>query len=476
MSKFYKVANCREEVCLFPTPILRMKTWLRPYMVIAFLIFLFAIPVYAQDDLPLYDLPDSFTYQAFSSNSLVALSNGRVAVANMLTDSVSLVDVRLNELIVEIPVGDDPRSVDVTPDGSRLLVTNRGNDSLFVIDIESQAVIATHFVGAQPYAVITDNNESAYVSLQGDSSVIEIAIATGEILSKIPTPTTPTGLSLWADFLYVTHFHTGQISLVYLPSSEVVRTISTGINIGLSPFVYVDHRNGLAYVPQTITYPNSTNPTFDRTMRPRVVVIDLAQMRVLRDQTLWLDIADQPVNMPFSVALNVAQGRLFVLNAGSNDLSVIDLNTGLALWHTQMDGNPRGIISSSDGITLYVYHAVDTTLSIIETRFYSVDDTIPVSADMPDLGTQLGADLFHSATDMRVSGTPYLSCAGCHFDGLTDGREWYGLETPTINSIPGDFDINSHIVTVTYGVGFDVISAFEQQALVDYMLSLHETD
>jgi len=452
------------------------KTWLRPYRLFVIMLFLLTIPSFAQDDLPLYDLPDSFTYSAFSSNSLVALSGGRVAVTNMLTDSVSLVDVRLNEVIVEIPVGDDPRSVDVTPDGSRLLVTNHRDDSLFVIDIEAQEVIATHFVGAQPYGVITDNNETAYISLQGDDAVIEIDITTGEILQIIPTPATPTGLAIWGDFLYVTHFHSGQVSLIYLPVGDVVRTITTGINTGLSPFIYVDHRNGVAYVPQTITYPDSNNPTFDRTLRPRVVVIDLAQMRVLRDQTLWLDIADRPVNMPFSVALNVAQGRLFVLNAGSDDLSVIDLNTGLALWNTELSGNPRGVVLASDGTALYVQHAVDTALSILETQFYSVEDTIPTSGDMPDLAIQIGAELFHTSTDERVSGSPYLSCAGCHFDGEADRYRWYGADTPALDSVSDEFDINWHIATYTYGDGFDDVSTYERGVLVEYMQNLHDPE
>lgn len=435
-------------------------------------LFIGILSLSAQDELPLYDLPNSINYQAFSSNSLVALSGGRVATANMLTDSVTLVDVRLNEVIAEIPVGDDPRSIDVIPDGTRLLVTNHGDDSLSVIDIESQSVIATHRVGKLPYAVITDNNETAYVSLQGDDAVIEIDLVTGRIVQDILTPSDPTGLAVWGDFLYVTHFRTGQISLIYLPVGDVVRTISTGQNSGLSPFIIVDSRNGLAYVPQSVTYPDSTNPTFDRTIRPRVIVIDLAQMHVIRERTLWLDIADQPVNMPFSVALNVAQGRLFVLHAGSNNLSVIDLKTGLASWNTTLPDNPRGIVLASDSSALYVNNAVDSSLSILETRFYSVKDTIPTSTNLPDLETRLGADLFHTATDERMSGTLYLSCASCHFDGKSDNRIWFGMSTPALDNVSDRFDLNAHIAMMTYGAGFVELSDFEVQALVTYMQSL----
>jgi YVTN family beta-propeller protein len=436
-------------------------------------LFIGILSLSAQDELPLYDLPNSVNYQAFSSNSLVALSGGRMVTANMLTNSVTLVDVRLNEVIAEISVGDDPRSIDVTPDGTRLLVTNRGDDSLSVIDIENQSVVANHHVGESPYAVITDNNTTAYVSLQGADAVIEIDLVTGRIVQDIPTPSNPTGLALWGDFLYITHFHTGQISLIYLPVGDVVRTISTGQNSGLSPFITVDSRNGLAYIPQSVTYPDSANPTFDRTIRPRVIVIDLSQMRVLRDRTLWLDIADQPVNMPFSIALNVAQGRLFVLNAGSNDLSVIDLNTGLALWNTPLPDNPRGLVLTSDSTTLYVNNAVDSSLSLLETRFYSVKDTIPMSTNSPDLTIRLGAELFHRATDERVSGTSYLSCASCHFDGESDERNWFGVNTPTFGNMPNDFDLNTHIATVTYGAGFDEGDDFEAEALIAYMQSLN---
>lgn len=450
----------------------RKYIWAIPYsIVILFILFVTPLHLLSQDELALYELPNPVTYAAFSSNSLVALSGGRVATVNMLTDSVTIMDVRENQIIVEIPVGDDPRSIDVTPDGSRLLVTNHADDSLTIIDIESESVMATHQIGAQPYGVITDNNETAFVSVQDDDAIIELDLATGKIIQEIPTPSDPTGLAIWGDFLYVTHFHSGQISMIYVPIGETVRTISTGQNTGLSPFIFVDHRNGLAYVPQSVMYPDSNNPTFDRTIRPRVIVMDLSQMRVICDQTIWLDIADQPVNMPFSLALNVTQERLFVLNAGSNDLSVIDLNTGLAQWHTDLPDNPRGVVLASDSSVLYVNHAVDTSLSILETRFYSVTDTIPTTNSPPTLALRLGAELFHTASDERVSGTPYLSCASCHFDGESDGHEWYSTVTPALDHVADSFDVNGHIAALTYGTGFDDISAYELQSLVAYMQS-----
>lgn len=434
----------------------------------------FGLITSAQDTLPLYDLPDSFTYPAFSSNSLVALSGGRVATVNPLSDSVAIVDVRGNSLLAEIPVGDDPRSIDVTPDATRLLVTNHGDDTFSIIDVESSAVIANYSVGHAPYGVITNNNETAFLTLQGEPSVIEIELATGDILQEIQTPDDPTGLAIWADFLYVTHFHSGQISLIYLPVGDVVRTISTGQNTGLSQFIYLDGRNGLAYVPQSVTYPDNLNPTFDRMIRPRVIMIDLEQLRVIQERTIWLDIADQPVNMPFSVALNLAQGRLFVVNAGSNNLSVIDLASGFAQWHTTLMDNPRGIVLAGDSSAIYINNVVDSSLSILETRFYSVEDSIPTITTGLPLQTQVGAPLFFSSTDPRVSISPYLSCASCHFDGSSDGRVWQGRLTPELDSLSGLTVglLNAHIQSVTQGTGFADSSLFDAEAMITFMQSL----
>lgn len=72
-----------------------------------------------------------------------------------------------NYVITRIPVGRDPRGVALTPDGSRLLVANRLDDSISVIDTRTSRVVSTiplagstqlwalHF-GLQTFAEMTD--------------------------------------------------------------------------------------------------------------------------------------------------------------------------------------------------------------------------------------------------------------------------------------------------------------------------------
>ena len=65
--------------------------------------------------------------------------------------------------------------------------------------------------------------------------------------------------------------------------------------------------------------------TFDTTVFPVVNVLDLEAFNLLIRERITIDTADQPVNMPFAVALSPDGNRLFVANCGSDDVSNIDL-------------------------------------------------------------------------------------------------------------------------------------------------------
>ena len=95
--------------------------------------------------LPLYALPDARTTRVYTSSSLALTTNGGTLVAaNMLNNTVSFVEVVIPtaaRLITEVPVGLDPRSVAITPDSNKVLVTLHGEDSLAVLDFQSHNAI-----------------------------------------------------------------------------------------------------------------------------------------------------------------------------------------------------------------------------------------------------------------------------------------------------------------------------------------------
>ena len=420
-----------------------MTSWFLPSHPRAFTPF----TVHAQLDatatpLPLFALPDARLNRAFMSGSIALLSDGRTLIAaNMINNTVTIAVPSQNRVISEIPIGRDPRSVAVTLDDLRALITNRVDGTLSVIDIRETRVTNTiSLEGVFPYAVVIGDNQTAYVSLMGSDEIVEVNIDTGEITARIAVPSSPAGLALWGEFLYVSHFWTGDLTLIYLPQHRVAQTAHTGSDLGVTQAVELDITRGLAYLPSTRNYDDNPALTYDSAVFPVVNVVDLSDNATIRSERIALDTADRPVNLPFAAALDRFNQRLYVVNAGSDDMSVIDLNTGIERAHLEVGSNPRGVLLNRDNTLLYVHNALDATITTIQTTDLTVQSTLPISNLNIPVDVLLGAQLFYGASDPRMSRDSWISCANCHFDGMSDGRVWLGFgeggrNTPLLYSL-----------------------------------------
>ena len=77
---------------------------------------------------------------------------------------------------------------------------------------------------------------------------INVDLKIPAVLETIPVPDSPAGLALLGDFLYVTHFWSGDVSLVYLPESRVAQTITTGLDTSISSAIELDVTRGLGFI------------------------------------------------------------------------------------------------------------------------------------------------------------------------------------------------------------------------------------
>lgn len=94
-------------------------------------------------------------------------SRASAFVSNNDADTVSVIDPATQTVIADIPVGDEPRNLAPTPDGSFVYVPNRHDDSVSVIDTATNAVITTvtHASLDEPYAAtVTPNGANVYVA------------------------------------------------------------------------------------------------------------------------------------------------------------------------------------------------------------------------------------------------------------------------------------------------------------------------
>jgi len=408
-----------------------------------------SIELTAQTTIPssVNGLEDSPTKNAVliqpNSSSTVAVSpDGNFVVAvNSDSDSITLIDAFTFNIVAEIAVGDNPKTIAITPDSRNALVTNYDSSTLSVIDLEYAKQIDQYNVGHMPYGVVT-NGIYGFVTEFGDNSVSIIQWDTGRLVTRIKVDSFPSGIALSqnSEKLLVTHLFSGAITVIDVLTRTIIGKVSTGSETNITQFIAIDHKGEKAYIPQTRSNSMNMARQFDTTVFPIVNVLDLDQMQLVIKKRITLDTADKPVNMPFSVALSPEKHILYVANAGSNDVSVIDLGTNRGLANIKVGSNPRGIAIVPDESILFANNVLDGTLSVIDTKKLTVTNTIKIT-NIPLNPTLLtGKKLFNSALSPALTNDNWISCATCHFDGMMDSRTWLGFPDGPRNT-PALFDV-----------------------------------
>lgn len=426
--------------------------------VILVLLFLLLSPLKTRATTPGEDIPPV----RHSSAALTLTANGAtLLVVNPDSNSLTLVDTTSHQVLAELPVGVDPRTVTVDDTAGRAYVANRGSDTISVVDLAARAVITDVAVGYRPYGVVVDpEGKRLYVAEQGSDTVQIFNTIDLSSAARISVSDRPSGLLLTPDghTLYVTHLLSNQITVVhvrehilYLPivlrttvmswrvraidSSEAVSTFNSQLSTfnlalfsdsNLVQSLVLSPDGTRAYVPHTVSNSGKTELTFDTTVFPKVAVIDLVTQQHLTDQQIALEVLDPPgVGLPFDTAMTPDGRELWVVNAASNDLSVVDLDTRRLVAHIEVGHNPRAIVISPDGTTAYVNNTLAGTVSVLDTAVYTVTEVITTTQIPLPPALLNGKRLFHSSDDPRMSRAQWISCNTCHFEGEHDGRTWF---------------------------------------------------
>ena len=390
------------------------------------------------------------------SASAIAISpdGAWLAAVNPDSGSVSLLALPELELKREIQVGVDPRTLTFGADSKFLYVSNFGGNSITVVDVAGGEKEAEFAVGPMPYAAVAQKGV-LYVVEHALGQVSSYNAKTGELRSQLEVEDFPSGLALDPDAgdLYVTHLFSGRVSLIDLSSFTLETVISSRNNTNLSQFMLLDPAGKRAYLPQTRSNTTNMQLVFDATVFPMVNVVDLTSQQVMRAERVSLDMGFRSVNMPFAVALDEAGRVLMVANAGSNDVSVIDLESEEQLARLEVGANPRGIVFDAQADLAYVNNVLDGTVSVIDMQKLAVVETFRITEIPLDPQILLGKQVFNAARVPDLTTDRWVSCATCHLDGGMDGRTWLGFpdgprNTPALfgvgNTLPihwsGDLD------------------------------------
>jgi YVTN family beta-propeller protein len=171
-------------------------------------------------------------------NPTVTLDGRFVFAADGDSGEVAVINARTDEVLKTIRVGEEPWRAYPSPDGSKMVVPNNGDETISVIDIAKQNVVATLRAGPKMTGVNFDRTgRKAYVFSSGDYGTVLIY----DLVALRETGRKPLGPHLSLE----TATTTPDGAKVYLASSTdnsvyVIRTsddrITRVTNVGQSPW------------------------------------------------------------------------------------------------------------------------------------------------------------------------------------------------------------------------------------------------
>lgn len=376
---------------------------------------------------------------AGSSNSLLDVSpdGSRLLVANADNGSVTVIDVATKKKLHEIAVGDKPEGVTWIGNGPLAAVAVYREDRVLFVDAADGKVVHKLPVPHEPYGIVSTRDGSrAYVTHEYPGSVTEIDLGARKVLREIKVGNMVRGLALSPDEkrLYVTEFYTADLHGVDLAAGKVVDTWKARENENLSRNVVLHPRRPKAY----LSHIHSKIDVIDGagSIFPQLTVYDLVPPNSSkRRRAIAMDTYNgvYVVTNPWEAALSPDGKVLYTIYAGTNDMNVSEVidddykeieRLGSAI---RIGQNPRAIRVSPDGKTVFISNTLDFDVTFHDAQTLRVQGRVKV-CDPPKTPEWVRGKILFSTALPPLTSRRWIACSSCHPDGHTDGRVWHNPE------------------------------------------------
>ncbi len=407
--------------------------------------------------------------RANTSNSLMDVSpdGTLLLVTNRDSGTVSVVDTAAGKKLHEIAVGEKPEGVTWIGAGPLAAVTVYDEDRVVILDTRAGRVVEKLSVADEPYGIVADHEgRRAWVTQEYPGTVSEIDLIARKVIRQIPVGSFVRGLCLSPDGqrLYVSEFYTGVLHAVDLKSGKVVDSWKGHSTDNLSRQVVAHPKWPQAYLPHVrsrIDVIHGNGSIFPALSVASLVPPDGTKRRggVLLDA--FNGSFGNVVCNPWEADVSPDGRRLYVIYAGTDDMNVIEPSEGdyeliKRLRFVGVGRNPRAIRVSPDGKTVYVYNAMDFAVGVYDADMRK--QATVTTCDPPKTAEWVrGKILFNSARPPMTS-RKWIACSSCHPDGHNDGRVWQNPEG--LRKTPSLFGV-AHTHPLHWSADRDEVQDFE---------------
>ena len=353
-----------------------------------------------------------------------------------------------------IPLGNRPHTVKSHPSNGLTYISNQWSDNLWVIDLNSSAILDTIDVGGGPGGFEFSSDASKlYVANTYTDNLSVIDLQTNSEIRRLETGNEPIGVAVSPknDIISISSRRTLPVEFRTEPRTEVTLVNSSSNRVKNRVEVRSGHiMENIAYTPDgrfvltSMIMPKNLVPSVQIEqgwmMNHGIGVIEVATGRQTR---LILDEPNAFFADPFDVKIDPTSNLAYVSHSGADAISVVDLdliyeifdnasedelvnaipnNIGLSrelvIKRIPVGANPKGMVIDHVRGKLYVAERLDDAIAVINIRTNEVEDHIELKATSAISTVRLGAQMFNNAGHTFHQ---QYSCYTCHPDGHEDG-------------------------------------------------------
>ncbi|MEE4175460.1 MAG: Ig-like domain-containing protein [Xanthomonadales bacterium] len=389
--------------------------------------------------------------------------SGRLWVVNPDNDTITRFDAGSRSRIDELRTCADPRSVAIDQQ-ERAWITCHDADQVLIIGANGrrQGLVELGY-GAAPFGIAFNAADNRMlVSLYGSGEVALLSTTSLAEVDRLALGPTPRAVALTSDGnrALVTRFISPDDGGQVWDLSVAPNTLSLDRVIDLAVQWGIDDRADGRGVPNYLaavaiapdgahawvtgkkdnltrgTYLSGINLDQDNTVRATLMKIDLATGEEVFDQRSDLDNSEQPSALAFSPYGDY----LYVTLQGNNAVLVVDrlkIDAGFTgassvVGRIGVGLAPQGVHYDDVRQDLWVQDFLDRTVTVIDTAGFEAgagpafpkQTLAKVGREALPATVLRGKQVFYNASDPRMSGEGYMSCASCHIDGGHDGRSY----------------------------------------------------
>lgn len=300
----------------------------------------------------------SLLLSVFITMSVNAAPTGRIFITNERGNSVSVINGSTLEVEATIEIGERPRGIGLSPDGSELYVAVSEENKIKVVDPVSLKIIREFEAGSDPETFAVHPNGNIYISNEDEAKASVIDPKTGNLITEIKVGLEPEGVAISPDGkrVIVTSESTNMLHVIKAPENVIENNILVGSRPRAATFT---QKGDIAYATAEIS--------------GEVIKVDMNSGKIIKTGS-----TGDSESKPKDVVLSKDEKVVYVAGGRANKVIVMDADTLEIIKGIPVGKRVWGLAISKDGKHVFSTDGVSNTVSVIDTGKNEVIKTIEV--------------------------------------------------------------------------------------------------